>query len=127
MPLDCQICLVPGIKKLYFWWTKTPMINSLVNKDRTFQDELGVDYIMLNVTGNTNSTAFNLTIMPHAWEFDTWWKLYIFITFAWGFFFLFWNWTSVPDKKLVNMRDEKTGKIRLRKWYEYPFKLTRFW
>ena len=52
MPVNCQLCLIPGYKTYYY--RHHTAVNDLVNRDRYTQDELGTDYIMINVTGNTN-------------------------------------------------------------------------
>ena len=69
----------------------------MVNKDRLFQDELGVDYFMIDVTNNTSPKPFELEIMPHIWLLDGWWKLYLLITFAWAFHQFWASWLKKLD------------------------------
>ena len=84
MPVDCQLCLLPGIKTLYFK-LKGHLTNALVNSDREFQDELGIDFVLVNATGNKNPKIFKLKIMPHVWEFNGWWTNYMLLTLALAF------------------------------------------
>ncbi len=58
------------------------MTNALVNKDRIVQDELSMNYIMLNVTGNTHPKTFKVEILTHNWVFNWWWRGYIAISLS---------------------------------------------
>lgn len=91
MPVDCQFCLVPGVKQVYF--KLKHMRNALVNVDRTVQDELSMDYILIDVTNNTISKKFTLKILAHNWVFSWWWRGYVAVTFV-GSFWMLWAYST---------------------------------
>lgn len=92
------------MSNLYFLYKKHKnqfVLNALVNKNREVQDELGIDFIKIDVTENKSYKEITLKVMPHVWELNGWWIAYVTITFAWAFQRLFNKWSDKKDKKLL--------------------------